>query len=234
MTSSAGAWLPSQSIFLETSITPPVRPHRPLNQGDIFMDVPITVTGRTSGGEPKARMMIGAAMLIGHPCSLRGGARLATSQNVVQVRPIKDSEAGRFAEPWESDFKLFPLVGLVSDELWAADFNIAGTVHFKFLENRRIACLNLEGWAALQRRYVNHTLRIDQSIDLRKGDLRNYWNELDIWEEWCSRGHAEEDFEAWISRPIETDGQYKGTTRRVALELALDVIRSELPDLVEA
>ena len=41
MTSSAGAWLPDGSLFLESSDTPQVRPNRPWNQGDIFIDVPL-------------------------------------------------------------------------------------------------------------------------------------------------------------------------------------------------
>jgi len=178
-------------------------------------------------------MKQGHAMLIGHPCSLRGGGRIAVLQNLVEVRPLKDSEAERFSEPWDTDFKLFPLVGFAPDRLWVADFNVLGTAHFKLLENKRVACLSLEGWAALQRRYASHSLRIDQSIELRMADLRRYWSELELWEEWCARGHPEPDFYSWITQPIETDGLYKGTTRLQAVELAADIIRSELPAPIE-
>lgn len=229
MNSSSGAWLPSEGIFLEKALAPNVRPHRPWNQGDIFADVTITLTNRAGSGEPKPKVKQCHAMLIGHPCSLRGGGRNAALQNLVEVRAVKDSEAARFTDPWDSDLRLFPLVGLFPDRLWVADFNVIGTSHFKLLEGKRIACMSLQGWAALQRRYANHSLRIDQSIELRVRDIRKYWIEIEIWEEWCSRGHAEPDFAQWMQEPVETDGPYKGTIRIDAIELAPDIIRSELP-----
>lgn len=228
MTSTPGAWLPSGSLFLEMSSAPPVRPDRPWNQGDIFQDVTITLTNRTGSGAPTPKTKQTHAMLIGHPCSLRGGGRIATLQNLVEVRPLKESEAVRFNEPWDSDLKLFPLVGLFPDKLWVADFNVLGTSHFKLLENKRVACLSLEGWAALQRRYANHSLRIDQSIELRIADIRKYWDEIDIWEEWCSRGYPEPDFDQWLEEPLES-GIYSGTKRRDAVEFAPDAVRDELP-----
>ncbi|TMC47395.1 MAG: hypothetical protein E6J20_19765 [Chloroflexi bacterium] len=191
MTSSAGAWLPNESIFLERAATPHVRPHRPLNQGDIFTDITITLTNRKNNGEASPKLRLGCAMLIGHPCSLRGGANLAALQNVAEVRPIKENEAERFREPWNTNLKLFPLTGFVEGELWVTDFNVLGTVHFKLLEQRRVACLTLEGWAAMQRRYAAHSLRIDQSIELRAADIRSQWNEIEIWEECCSRGYTD-------------------------------------------
>ncbi len=232
MTTLVGDWLPNESLYLDKASEPPVRPHRPLNQGDIFQDVTICLTNRSGSGEPTPKTKICHAMLIGHPCSLRGGPKLAALQNLVEVRPVKDAEADRFVEPWDSDFRLFPLRNLFPDKLWVADFNVIGTVHFKLLEDRRMACLSLAGWAALQRRYANHSLRIDQSIELRMADLRGLWNELALWEEWCARGHAEPDFYTWVRNPIESEGPYKGTVRLEAIELAEDVIRAELPEPV--
>lgn len=232
MTSSAGAWLPDGSLFLESSDTPPVRPHRPWNQGDIFVDVPIMITGRTGAGVPKVKEKVCHAMLIGHTCSLRGGGAPAILQNVAEVRQAKDAEIGRLkgADPlFDSDFKLFPLTGLFDDTLWVVDFNVLGTTHYKHLVDRRIACLSLDGWAALQRRYAFHSLRVDLSIATRAEDLRGLWAELELWEEWCSRGFLEAEFDAWLSEPIETDCAYAGTSRRDAAELARDIILAEMP-----
>src|SRR2546421_11286119 len=106
MTSSAGAWLPDGSLFLEASDTPPVRPQRPWNQGDIFVDVPITLTDRTNAGAPKPKEKVCHAMLMGHTCSLRGGGKPAILQNVAEVRKAKDAEIGRLrgADPlFDSD-----------------------------------------------------------------------------------------------------------------------------------
>jgi hypothetical protein len=228
MTSSLGVWLPDGSIFLEKDSVPPVRPHRPWNQGDIFADVTITLTNRSKTGDPVAKTKPGYVMLIGHPCSLRGGGTKAILQNVAQVRPAKDKEKEAFVPPWDSHLMLFPLVDF-EEGLWVTDFNVVGTVHFKLLEDKRVACLTLEGWAALQRRYASHSLRIDQSIEDRAADIKRHWDEINIWEEWCSRGYAEPEFEHWITQPIETDCPYRGTPRRQAIELAADIILAELP-----
>ena len=230
---SAGAWLPDESLFLDRADVPPVRPERPWNQGDVFMDVPITITQRTGAGAAKPKAIVGHAALIGHPCSLRGGGKPAIFQNVVGVRPAKPNEIERFEQvtpKWDCYFQVFPYVGLTEDgQLWVADFNILGTVHFKHLVDQRVACLSLEGWAAFQRRYANHTLRIDQSIDFRVGDVRQIWTELDLWEEWCRRGFEEADFDAWLNEPISSECHYKGTRRRDAVELAADVVLGEMP-----
>jgi hypothetical protein len=59
--------------------------------------------------------------------------------------------------------------------------------------------------------------------------LRRY-SIASIWEECCSRGYSDADFEEWKRQGIETEGPYKGTLRLDAFELAPDVIRAELPD----
>jgi len=232
MTSSAGAWLPDGSLFLESSDAPPVRPYRPWNQGDIFVDVPIMITGRTNAGAPKVKEKLCHAMLIGHTCSLRGGGDIAILQNVAEVRQAKDAEIARLkaAQPlFDSDFKLFPLAGLFHDTLWIVDFNVLGTTHYKHLVDKRIACLSLEGWAALQRRYAFHSLRVDLSIETRAEDLRGLWREFELWEEWCSRGLVEREFDKWLGEPITTDCTYKGTIRRDAVEFAADILLAEMP-----
>lgn len=232
MTSSPAAWLPDESLFLEVAERPPARPHRPWNQGDIFEDVPISITDRTKAGVASSKLKPGYAALLGHTCSVRGGGTPSFLQNVAQVRLAKPAEAERLgnADPlFHSDFKLFPLVGLFSDGLWVVDFSVLGSTHFKHLEGKRIACLSLAGWAAFQRRYANHSLRVDQSLADRAADLNGLWTELDLWEDWCSRGFGEKEFDSWLRRPIETDCPYQGTVRRNAVELAADIIRAELP-----
>jgi hypothetical protein len=232
MTSSVTSWLPDGSLFLERADLPPVRPERPWNQGDVFADVPITITDRTGAGAVKLKTIQGHAALIGHTCSLRGGGKTAVFQNVAHVRPAKPNEITRFEQmtpKWDCYFQLFPYVDLYSDQLWVADFNVVGTVHFKYLVDHRVACLNLQGWAAFQRRYGNHALRIDQSIEFRVGDLRGLWTQLDLWEEWCRRGFSEPEFDAWLNQPIEAECHYKGTRRRDAVELAADIILEEMP-----
>ena len=185
MTSSAGAWLPDGSLFLESSDTPPVRPHRPWNQGDIFVEVPIMITGRTGAGVPKVKEKVCHAMLIGHTCSLRGGGAqrsFRTSPRLDRPRTLRSGASlGTQHRIFDSDFKLFPLTGLFYDTLWVVDFNVLGTTHYKHLVDKRIACLSLDGWAALQRRYAFSThsestsaLRREPKISADSGPSSSY------------------------------------------------------------
>jgi hypothetical protein len=108
-------------------------------------------------------------------------------------------------------------------------FNVISTVHVKHLRDKRVACLNEPGWAALQKRYANHCVRDSQPLDIRQADSHYLWVEIELWEEWCLRGHQEADFVDWLKEPIAVDCPYKGTPRNKALDLAGDIIRSELP-----
>ena len=228
MSSSDIPWLPDQDIYLEKSTAPHVRSSRPWNQGDIFDDVPIILSKRKDG-EPQSKILRGAAMLIGHPCSVRGGTSLAVFQNVCQVRVATAKEVEALSSAWDRYLQLFPLPRFRNDELWVADFNLLGTVIRDHLYNQRIVCLNHLGWAAFQRRYATHSLRIDQPLEKRLEDTRSLWNEIEIWEEWCERGHAEADYPLWLKEPIAS-GHDAGTTRRNALGFAPDAVRDELPD----
>src|SRR6266511_1489623 len=96
MTSSPGAWLHNESIFLDRASDPPVRPDRPWNQGDIFADVPLTLTNRAGSGAATPKVRQGYAIMTGHPCSLRGEGNVATIQKLIEVRQIKYREATRF------------------------------------------------------------------------------------------------------------------------------------------
>jgi hypothetical protein len=230
MSSSSPEWLPDGGIFLARAADPDVRPSRPWWQGDVFAGVTIPVLTMRKG-EPQMKALEGRrAILLGHPCSIRGGGTLARAQNVAEVRLPRGKEAERLKPPWGTDLRLFPLPDLLGDgELHVADFNTIGTVAQEHLAGKRIACLNHDGWAAFQKRYGVHSLRIEQSLSDRRADTQAYWNEITIWEEWCSRGQLEGDYQAWLNEPLES-GEYAGTIRRQALEFAPDAVEAELPD----
>lgn len=230
---SPSVWLPEEPIFLEKADEPHVRPHRPLNQGDIFVDVPQAVVARKEG-LPAVNLSDTFALLLGHTCSIRAGANLVQLQTVCEVRPASDREKATFAEPWDGWWTLFPLVGFKDDALWVADFNLVSTVHVKHLREKRVACLNERGWAALQKRFANHCVRDSQPLEIRQADSHYLWVEIELCEEWCSRGHREPDFFDWLKEPIAVDCPYKGTPRSKALDLAGDFIRSELPEAAAA
>lgn len=226
-------WLPDESLFLERADEPHVRPNRPLNQGDIFTNIPLVVVARKEN-QPVVELRDGFALLLGHTCSIRAGASLVRLQTVCEVRPASAREQERFAPPWDGWWTLFPLVGFNEDTLWVADFGVVCTVNVKHLLDKRIACLGERGWAALQKRYANHCVRDSQPLEIRQADSHHLWVELDLCEEWCSRGHREPDFHEWLKQPIAVDCPYMGTPRNKALDLAGDIIRSELPDAAAA
>lgn len=221
-------WLPEDSIYLELADTPVAQPARPLSQGDVFTEVPIAATGR---GSDKAKINVGPALLLGHPCSIHAGGRIVPTQLVAAVRPKADAASGNrsLEPPWDTHHYLFPLPGLIDGEDFVADFRRVGTTHFKNLEARRIACLTQDGWAALQRRWAWHTLRADLPLASRSADLAGLWNELRLWEEWNSRGQGYEEFPSWLEQPQEA-GAYVGTKRRDLIDYALDELMTELPD----
>jgi len=173
-------WLPDESIYLERRDEPVVRPTRPLNQGDVFIDVPIAA----AGGPDKAKLHSGPVLLMGHPCSVHAGGRILDSQLVASVRRKADAVTGSRSldPPWDSHHYLFPLPGLLQGEDYVADFRRVGTTHYKNLEDRRIACLTQDGWAGLQRRWAWHSLRIDLPLAVRSADLGGLWNELQLWD----------------------------------------------------
>lgn len=219
-------WLPEEGLFLAVGEAH-VREHRPINQGDVFENVSIYLSSYKSGvAVPKEKP--GHVMLIGNPCSLRGGSTDAIVQNVVQVRPQKEKELERFAPPWGSHWQLLPLPGLIPGQVWVADFNVIGSVQVQLLKGRRVACMSHAGMAALQRRYANHSLRIDQPLDVRMADTLAVWNELDVWEDWNVAGLGYENFQPWLNEKCAA-GNYAGTRRRGLLEFAPDSLRAEFP-----
>jgi len=219
-------WLPTGDLDLERSETPEVRPHRPYVQGDVFIDVPIATTPRDAV-EPK--IVKGAVILLGHPCSIYRGSSPYHSQFVASVRSANDAAPGRpFSDPWDSHLYLFPLPGLRDGADWAADFTRVGTTHYKNLENRRVACLSHGGWAALQRRWAWHTIRADLPLAQRESDISGYWYEMHLWETWNDRGNPPDGFQAWLDRPSEADA-FVGTTRRELLDFAPGEIEDEIP-----
>src|SRR5207253_1175147 len=129
-------------------------------------------------GQPTAELRTASALLIGHTCSIRGGPSYAKVQTVCEVRTATEREQEKFHAPWDGWWMLFPLVEFRDGPLWVADFSLISTVHVKHLVQKRIACLNEPGWAALQKRYANHCLRDSQPLELRQADLHRTWVEL--------------------------------------------------------
>lgn len=222
-------WPSTEDFYLEHAGVG-VRPSRPLHQGDVFVDVPFTVANpkRPEGSYFPERLA--TVQLVGHPCSIRAGHSILPVQAVVEVRLKRDivQPDHPFEEPYESHFHLFPLPDLIEGDDYVADFRRVGTVVTKELIPQRVACLDKEAWVGLQRRLVYHTTRHELDFDLMLARADEWWNEVELWEEWNSRGLPEDDFDDWLSEPV-TSGSYSGTTRRDVAAFAPDHVRAELP-----
>src|SRR4029078_2798616 len=136
---------------------------------------------------------------LGHPCSIHAGPRMNELQLVAEIRPLAEASGQRSWDPRSaSHYYLFPLPALLAGEDYVVDFRRVGMTHYKNLDDKRIACMNLTGWAALQRRWAYHSLRVDLPLSIRMDDVRGYWNEINLWEEWNSRGLAADTFQPWL------------------------------------
>jgi hypothetical protein len=219
-------WLPEDSIYLERSVAPLVKPSRPLWQGDVLVDVPLALTGRGLEGA-KARPV--TAIMLAHPCSIYAGDRLNEMQLIAAIRPAREAAGKKpLIDPWESHYYLFPLPDLIGGEDFVVDFRRIGMTHYRNLDDRRIACLSLGGWAALQRRWAYHSLRIDLPLSDRIEDLRGLWNEINLWETWAVRGNSPDRFQDWLQE-AQSSGPYAGSIRRTLLDYGPDEIVSDMP-----
>lgn len=72
------------------------------------------------------------------------------------------------------------------------------------LANRRIACLNAEGLAALFHRLSLNSTRLDRIPDHFKSEADRLSVEVDLWETWANARGTEEGFQTWL------DGEFGG------------------------
>jgi len=216
------------SLFLEPPVQPPALPNRPWNQGDIFEDVSVSVVVNEAVQSKKY-----SVMLLGYPCVIYRGSKLAPSQTVGLVRPKADivtSAMKQFEPPWDSYKNLFPLPQFQTSADYVVDLRQVYTVATAQLDGKRTACLSHEGWAALQKRFAWHWLRIDLPLQQRMSDTLERWNELLAWHRWGENGLTFEAFQPWLKGPLGLDGSpYRGTPRNEILEMAVDDVMGDFP-----
>ena len=110
-----------------------VNPHRPLFTGDIFSDIDIPGIG------------LSPAMVVGHPCSIRGrGAELAERIDVASVEAHDPVSAGRWSDGY---FNRMPLKGLpLEGGFHVARLDQTGlALTSDLVAARRLACLSHPG-----------------------------------------------------------------------------------------
>ena len=141
---------------------------RPLSQGDVFLDIPIlraAVPDPRHAGQWKASIKVGPkalGMLVTHPCSSR--ARHTGVLESVSIAPVLPCPKG-FEMPWDGFYEYFPLPGLKDGQDYAADLSAVCPIQTQHLADRRIACLNEQGLAALFHRLALNSSRLDRIPD---------------------------------------------------------------------
>lgn len=226
-------WLPDGSIYFAKDDSPHVRPDRPLSIGDVFTDVPVPLIPKhkaTVDEDTLHKSKQVTVMLLGHPCSIYAGGRVAVSQLVAQVRTKDEATSGRpFEPPWDGHWFCFPLPNFANDQDYVVDFRRIGTTHYKYLQEKRVACLTKEGWAAVFKRFTYHSTRLELQLDRVVEAVTVYWTEFELWEKWNARGLPSEQFQRWLHEGLGGDSRYSGTERMAVLEFAPDLVEDDFP-----
>ncbi len=168
-----------------------VNPARPLFTGDVFDSVDIPGVGRS------------AAIIIGHPCSIRGrGGALAAAVPVAAVTAHQEVKA----EAWQSGYyNRFPLPGLPFEGgfhvAWLDQFGLAAIGDIR--SATRVACLSHPGINQLQQRLVFHQTRLEVKTGLFQQAFDHTYVEADLLEEWATEleeldADPAASFEKWI------------------------------------
>ena len=190
-----------------------VNKHRPLFTGDVFRDIKIPGVGRSP------------AILIGHPCSIRGRkGRLTDRMPVASVQPHELIPAERWSSGY---FNRMPLAGLpLREQFHAARLDLFGLACTDALfATERIACLSHPGINQLQQRLVYHQTRLALPTGQFHHAFEHTYEEADLLEEWNTELSDIEDepvasFEGWIREGSPTrqhrleDSQERAPIRR--------------------
>lgn len=168
-----------------------VNPMRPIFTGDVFGDVEIPGVGTM------------AAIVIAHPCSIRGRQGRVTPQTLVAAVDAHDKVG---ADQWSKGFfDRFPLPELPpSGEFHVARLGLVGLASTDDLMSAdRVACLSHQGINLLQQRLVFHQTRLEVHTGKFQQAFDHTYEEAELLEEWMTElADVEDDpaasFEEWI------------------------------------
>jgi hypothetical protein len=222
---------------------------RPLCQGDVFVDIPLLRAARPHAkhaGQWVPQVKSGTqalGILTTHPCSSRSRTTHRLKE-AVSIAPVVRCPPG-FESPWTGYYEFFPLPGLRDGEDYVADLSAVCPVRSDLLADRRIACLNAEGLAALFHRLSLNSTRLDRIPDHFRSEAERLSYEMTLWEMWANARGTEDGFQAWLDaefggQPLEDEHSEQlagteestGTSRREALRWNYDEIKRELEQLL--
>ena len=176
---------------LYAAIGADVNPHRPFFTGDIFNEVDIPGVGKVP------------AIIIGHPCSIRGkNGTLAEQTPVASVEEHTEIAARLWSNGY---FKMMPLAGLPL----AGRFHVARLDRFglAFTDDlrkaQRLAYLSHPGINQLQQRLVFHQTRLAVPTSQFHQAFDHTYEEADLLEEWSTElatidTDPMSSFDSWI------------------------------------
>lgn len=224
----AHAWMP-EVPYLYREEAPPVGGARPFCQGDVFVGLPL-VRAAYAPKRKQWKAKVNAseeslAMLVDHPCSSRSheSHALKSELGVARVRRCPEG----FGRPWTGYYQLFPLPGLLGEGDYVADLSAVCPVRCEYLEGHRVACLSVDGLAALLDRLARNATRLEaaQVPGHFRSEAERLSHEFDLWELWSTQLETENGFQDWLDEPwAERDG----SSRREALRMDYEEIREEL------
>jgi hypothetical protein len=199
---------PASEDEIFESVAPDCDDLRPICQGDIFEG--ISLPGFHDGHHDHA-------VLVGHPCSLRAGAKLKPYLQAAAIRGYGDVPL----EKWgTSHLRVFPLPGMdLGVDHPAAILSEAGTVKPEEITlDKRVATLSPHGILLLQQRIVwtaAHTIVKLSTLKDFNGPVLTELELLEFWnEELC--GHLEGEDRA--TALLDTAEQFEDFIRRTGLQ----------------
>ena len=184
---------PLEPPRLYVAVAPDVNSYRPWFTGDIWDNVQIAGVGDS------------AAMIIGHPCSIRGkGGKIADHLPVVAIEehnPVPDDN-------WATGYyNRMPLKGLpLPGAFHVARFDQIGLAPRASLSAAtRIADLQHLGINQLQQRLVFHFTRAAMATKRFQEAFHHTYSEADLIEEWMTELHPidpdpERSFGEWMGQ----------------------------------
>lgn len=164
---------------------------RPLFTGDVLESVDIPGVGKS------------AAIVIAHPCSIRG--RLGSLKERILVAAVTEHQKLPDGKWIAGYFDRMPLAGLpLQGGFHAARLDRLGLAATEDVQGTiRIACLSHLGINLLQQRLVFHLTRHAVPVNTFHEAFAHTYEEADLLEEWASKlgdsdDSPEASFEEWI------------------------------------
>ena len=193
--------------YLHRSDQPHAGPHRPLSQGDVFVDIPLVGAAqrdlKQAGTWRPTKPRTGPKALglfVTHPCASRSQATYELAE-FVSIAPVVKCPSA-WGPPWDGYYDLVPLPGLLNGDDYVAKLGEVCPVRSDALPDHRIACLSQDGLQALFHRMAMNSLRFPETPTHYRTEAARLTNEINLWERWTAHHGSEDGFQDWLNVPF--------------------------------